>query len=145
MSFYLSWGSEGFMLSTSGVGMIIVQLWIFPALQRKLGALKVFQLTLWLFTITSICPPLVTWVARCESVLPDTSSYALFFLETRLQETIFLMVYRFLALFFCLAPGNKTSSTVAYMSAVLMLRSPTTMCYGRLFWIDGQHQSDTMR
>ncbi|PLW29722.1 hypothetical protein PCASD_15587 [Puccinia coronata f. sp. avenae] len=81
----------GFMLSTSGVGMIIVQLWIFPALQRKLGALKVFQLTLWLFTITSICPPLVTWVAR--------------------------------------SPGNKTSSTVAYMSAVLMLRSPTTMCY----------------
>ncbi|KAA1088975.1 hypothetical protein PGT21_002805 [Puccinia graminis f. sp. tritici] len=81
----------GFMLSTSGFGMIVVQLWVFPALQRRLGALRVFQLTLILFTISTMLPPLVTYIARL--------------------------------------PGNKTSSTVAYMSAVLMLRSPTTMCY----------------
>ncbi|POW00747.1 hypothetical protein PSTT_12935 [Puccinia striiformis] len=81
----------GFMLSTSGFGMIIVQLWVFPALQRRLGALRVFQLTLGLFTITNMCPTLVTYLARL--------------------------------------PGNTSSSTVAYMSAVLILRSPTTMCY----------------
>ncbi|POW04961.1 hypothetical protein PSHT_11006 [Puccinia striiformis] len=61
------------------------------ALQRRLGALRVFQLTLGLFTITNMCPTLVTYLARL--------------------------------------PGNTSSSTVAYMSAVLILRSPTTMCY----------------
>ena len=81
----------GFMLSTSGFGMIVVQLWVFPALQRRFGALRVFQLTLGLFTISTILPPLVTYLARL--------------------------------------PNTKVSSTVAYMSAVLMLRSPTTMCY----------------
>jgi len=81
----------GFMLSTSGFGMIIVQLWVFPALQRKIGALRVFQWTLGLFTITTICPPLVTYLAR--------------------------------------SPGNKVSSTVVFMSAIMILRSPTTMCY----------------
>lgn len=81
----------GFMLSTCGFGSIVVQLWIFSPLQRRFGALRLFQSTLWVFTITNLCLPLVTYLARL--------------------------------------PENKSSYTVAYMSFVMILRSPGVMCY----------------
>ncbi|KNZ48144.1 hypothetical protein VP01_587g1 [Puccinia sorghi] len=109
-------GKHRFMLSTSGFGMIIVQLWVFPALQRKIGALRVFQWTLGLFTITNICPPLITYLARCAG----KKTYFNFSLFID-YDSIFCAVRS--------APGNKISSTVAFMSAMMILRSPTTMCY----------------
>ncbi|MBW0483705.1 hypothetical protein O181_023420 [Austropuccinia psidii MF-1] len=60
----LSLDQIGFMLSTSGFGSIVVQLWLFSPLQRKLGVVRLFQYTLFCFTITYMCLPLVSYLAR---------------------------------------------------------------------------------
>ncbi|KAH9810161.1 major facilitator superfamily domain-containing protein [Melampsora americana] len=56
----------GFILSVNGIGLIFVQLFIFPPLQRRFGAVNLYKWLVPTFTITYLCLPIVTYLVHLK-------------------------------------------------------------------------------
>ncbi|EGF99296.1 uncharacterized protein MELLADRAFT_94769 [Melampsora larici-populina 98AG31] len=82
----------GFILSVNGVGLIFVQLFLFPPLQRRFGAVNLYKWSVPTFTITNLCLPIVTYLVHIK--------------------------------------GNTSTMSLAYMSVIMIMRSPGVMCFG---------------
>ncbi|EGF99298.1 uncharacterized protein MELLADRAFT_94766 [Melampsora larici-populina 98AG31] len=93
----------GFILSVNGVALVLVQLFLFPPLQRRYGAVKIFKRSIPTFTITFMCLPLVTHLVQLIQTLPLTIKY--------------------------LVKDNTPSMSIGYMTFIMILRSPGVMCY----------------
>ncbi|EGF99297.1 uncharacterized protein MELLADRAFT_94767 [Melampsora larici-populina 98AG31] len=81
----------GFILSVNGVGLIFVQLFLFPPLQRRFGAVNLYKWSVPTFTITNLCLPIVTYLVHIK--------------------------------------GNTTTMSLAYMTVIMIMRTPGVMCY----------------
>lgn len=81
----------GFILSVNGIGLIFVQLFLFPPLQRRFGAVNLYKWSVPTFTITNLLLPIVTYLVHLK--------------------------------------GNTTTMSLAYMTVVMIMRSPGVMCY----------------
>ncbi|KAH9810157.1 major facilitator superfamily domain-containing protein [Melampsora americana] len=56
----------GFIMSVNGFALVLVQLFLFPPLQRRFGAVKIFKRSIPTFTITFMCLPLVTYLVQLK-------------------------------------------------------------------------------
>ncbi|KAN0062047.1 hypothetical protein ACQY0O_006042 [Thecaphora frezii] len=54
----------GLLLSLTGLGGIAVQLVLFPPLQRRVGSLRLFQLSMWAFPISVVLLPVANGIAK---------------------------------------------------------------------------------
>lgn len=62
----LSLEQIGFMLSVNGIGLIFVQLFLFPPLQRRFGAVKIYKWSILSFMISFLFLPFVSYLVRLE-------------------------------------------------------------------------------
>lgn len=58
--------STGILLSINGLGGALVQIFLFPPLQKRLGTLRLYQLSMFAFPLSIIFLPLANIVARAE-------------------------------------------------------------------------------
>ncbi|EGF99271.1 uncharacterized protein MELLADRAFT_94763 [Melampsora larici-populina 98AG31] len=75
----LSLEQIGLMLSVNGIGLIFVQLFFFPLLERRFGAVKVYRWSILAFTISFLCLPFVSYLVRLED---NTTSRSIGYMTT---------------------------------------------------------------
>ncbi|KAG0139304.1 hypothetical protein CROQUDRAFT_666707 [Cronartium quercuum f. sp. fusiforme G11] len=107
----LSLAQIGSILSVNGVGMIFVQLLLFPPLQRRFGVVAVLRWTITCFTFTFLCLPFMTWMAGSHST-------------TTAQIVAYMVLIVIIR-----SPGS-----MCYVSLVMMVKllSPSSVALGTL-------------
>ncbi|EGF99274.1 uncharacterized protein MELLADRAFT_94771 [Melampsora larici-populina 98AG31] len=101
----------GSVLSVGGFGIIIVQLLIFPPLQRRIGVVSVLKCTITCFTLSYLCVPFVTWSTHLESSTPGK----------RIAYMVMIMILR--------SPGSMCYVSIMMITKLL---SPSAAALGTL-------------